>query len=37
MHPMNGLKKQQPFSAPIFVTLSCSRIALVVPAHEYPN
>ena len=27
MHPMNGLKKQQPFSAPIFVTLSCSRVA----------
>ena len=37
MHPMNGLKMQQPFSAPIFVTLSCSRIALVVPAHEYPK
>ena len=27
MHPMNGLEKQQPFSAPIFVTLSCSRVA----------
>ena len=27
MHPMNGLKMQQPFSAPIFVTLSCSRVA----------
>ena len=27
MHPMNGLKRQQPFSTPIFVTLSCSRVA----------